>query len=57
MKKTYMMPAISVERAEQEVELMSGSVASNNGIGYGGVDTEGDMDPDARDYDFDVWED
>ena len=37
------------------MKLLCGSVSSDNGIGYGGVDTEGAKDPSARDMfnDFD----
>ena len=53
MKKTYMVPSIDQVLMEDEVELLSGSVKGSNGIGYGGVDTEGSKDPDARYYDLD----
>ena len=53
MKKTYMVPSIDQVLMEDEVELLYGSVKGSNGIGYGGVDTEGSKDPDARYYDLD----
>ena len=51
-KKKYMEPAIEQILMDDEVELLSGSVTGDNGIGYGGVDEEGDKDPDARWYDL-----
>ena len=56
MKKRYMIPAIDKVLMEDEVELLSGSVTGTNGIGYGGVDTEGSKDPDARWFDLDEGE-
>ena len=55
MKKVYIIPTISfvsyqVEAIMQEV---SGVFGPDQGIGYGGVDTEGSKDPDARYYDLD----
>ena len=52
MKKTYIVPSIDQVLMEDEVELLYGSVTGDNGIGYGGVDTEGSKDPDARYYDL-----
>ena len=52
MKKIYMVPSIDQVLMEDEVELLYGSVKGSNGIGYGGVDTEGSKDPDARYYDL-----
>ena len=56
MKKRYIAPAIDQVLMEDEVELLSGSVTGTNGIGYGGVDTEGSKDPDARWFDLDEGE-
>ena len=53
MKKIYIVPAIDQVLMEDEVELLYGSVKGSNGIGYGGVDTEGSKDPDARWFDLD----
>ena len=47
MKKTYLAPVVEVMNTEVE-ELLAGSVTSDKGIGYGGVDTAGDMDPASR---------
>ena len=55
MKKTYLQP--SIEMANMETEAMiCGSVTSDKGIGYGGVDEEGTKDPASR-RQFDVWAD
>lgn len=64
MKKTYLTPRIKV-LGEISEELMAGSVTGDagDGIGYGGVDTGGDKDPEAKeslpdgytDY-FSVWD-
>ena len=35
----------------------SGGVKSNNGIDYGGVDEDGELDPASRRHRRDVWED
>ena len=56
MKKRYIAPAMDQVLMEDEVELLSGSVTGTNGIGYGGVDTEGSKDPDARWFDLDEGE-
>ena len=47
MKKTYLAPVVEVMNTEVE-DLLAGSVTSDKGIGYGGVDTAGDMDPASR---------
>ena len=56
MKKRYIVPSIDQVLMEDEVELLNGSVTGGNGIGYGGVDTEGSKDPDARWFDLDEGE-
>ena len=49
MKKTYLQPLTEVVKMET-VSFICGSqdVKSNNGIGYGGVDDDGEKDPSAR---------
>lgn len=49
-----MVPTIDQVQMEDELELLSGSVTSDKGIGYGGVDTEGEKVPDAR---RSIWDD
>ena len=57
MKKQYIAPMIETDRDEEQQMLCSSPISSDLGIGYGGVDEEGELDPDARGYTFDVWED
>lgn len=56
MKKTYLNPSIEVEQAQAEQMLASstGVISNNNdiNIGYGGVDTEGEQDPDVKESNF-----
>ena len=62
MKNTYLKPIVKVLRAISD-DLLTGSVTGdpNGGIGYGGVDTGGNKDPEAKQYipdDFrSVWDD
>lgn len=53
MKKEYLKPGIKVLGAIAE-DLLSGSVTGdpNGGIGYGGVDENGEKDPDAKEIDL-----
>ena len=53
-KKTYIVPAIAEEAVLTEQFLADSGVSSDNGIGYGGVDTEGSKDPSSR---RDAWDD
>ena len=49
MKKTYIVPNTVVVDIESEMILaVSGVYSSDTGIGYGGVDTEGSMDAEAK---------
>ena len=52
-KKTYIVPAIAEEAVLTEQFLADSGVSSDNGIGYGGVDTEGEKDPSSR---RDAWD-
>ena len=55
MKKTYFAPATEVLLTDCE-ELMG--VSGDNGIRYGGVDTEGTMEPEEKgEQPTSVWED
>jgi len=59
MKKTYIMPAASLMEAEVE-QMLAGSVKSDGegvNIGYGGVDTNGSLNPEAKESDWSIWED
>lgn len=53
-KKIYIVPAIAEEAVLTEQLLADSGVSSDNGIGYGGVDTEGEKDPSSR---RDAWDD
>ena len=48
MKKIYIAPNTVVVEIESEMILAASGVHSDNGIGYGGVDTEGSMDAEAK---------
>ncbi len=55
MKKTYIQPAVKTSASYSESPLLAGSVTGDNGTGYGGVDENGEKDPDAN-YD-NIWDD
>ena len=48
MKKTYIAPNTDVVEIESEMILAASGVSSDTGIGYGGVDTEGSMEAEAK---------
>ena len=48
MKKIYIDPNTVVVEIESEMILAASGVHSDKGIGYGGVDTEGSMDAEAK---------
>ena len=58
MKKTYIVPNTVVVDIESEMILAASGVYSDTGIGYGGVDTEGSMDAEAKSIGscWDLWE-
>lgn len=59
MKKDYMQPSLRVKDAMTE-SLLNGVSASVQDIKYGGVDTEGDLEVDARELYISprsVWDD
>ena len=61
MKKTYIEPSVMVASIAT-VTFICGSqdLASGgdvDGIGYGGVDEEGELDPASRRHRRDVWDD
>ena len=53
MKKQYMTPATEVMKMVISEQLMT--VSSDKGIGYGGVDESGSLDPADRDDADDMW--
>ena len=49
MKKTYIIPNISVLHIQTErIIAGSGAITSGKGMGYGGVDTDGSIDPSVK---------
>ena len=48
MKKIYIAPNTVVVEIESEMILAASGVHSDKGIGYGGVDTEGSMEAEAK---------
>ena len=59
MKKTYIAPNTDVVQIESEMILSASGVSSSDtGIGYGGVDTEGSKDAEAKSVGscWDYWE-
>lgn len=53
MKKTYCEPSIKMLMGLTDNLLtgsLTGDVDGNGGIGYGGVDTGGKKDPEAKEY-------
>jgi len=56
MKKTYLQPLTEVAEIESTTMICaSDGVTSSNGIDYGGVDEDGEMNPAARRH-RDMWE-
>lgn len=57
MKKTYIIPEMSVLLMHHETPIAASGVTGSNGIGYGGVDDQGQKDPDVKANPFDFeWE-
>ena len=56
MKKTYIIPNTSLEQVDVD-QMIAGSVKSGNGIGYGGIDDNGSLNPDAKESSWDIWSD
>lgn len=50
MKKTYMAPRVEQVPVDSELPLCASGVGGGGGtgIGFGGVDTEGTLDPSAK---------
>lgn len=48
MKKKYMTPAVMVLEIAIREQLLTVSGGGTTDIGYGGVDTEGELDPASR---------
>lgn len=58
MKRDYIAPDLPVEQASVTMPLASSEIRiANTGIDYGGVDTEGTLDPSVKeDFFIFVWE-
>ena len=58
MKKTYLQPSTEMVIIGTTTMICgSEGVSSDNGIDYGGVDEEGELEPASRRRRRDVWED
>ena len=60
MKKTYIIPeTVAVQVCGERMIAGSQDVTSNNGMTYGGVDEEGEKDPEVKQNQsrYDVWND
>lgn len=55
MKKTYMTPVTEMIDVEVKEQLLTVS-GGDTGIGYGGVDESGSLDPADRDDADDLWD-
>ena len=53
MKKTYHVPNMEAMQLQGEQILAGSGVTGSNGISYGGVDTEGALDPSVKSNTFD----
>lgn len=53
MKKTYIIPETNVLFVSQEMPVASSpTVTGGNGIGYGGVDEQGEKEPSVKESSF-----
>ena len=50
MKKKSVCPLLKQEEAECCQMLALSGINSNNGIGYGGVDRDGDQEPSVKEF-------
>lgn len=50
MKKNYITPIVEIHllNSQEVLSSVSDSISSSNGVGYGGVDEEGELDPSSR---------
>ena len=48
MKKIYCIPSMQALQIQGEQVLAASGVTSNNGINWGGVDTDGELDPSVK---------
>ena len=57
MKKTYIQPCMEEMQAQAAQMLAVSGVIGSNGIGYGGVDSDGSLDPETKEEKWDLWDD
>lgn len=55
-KNAYIKPCIEKMQAQAE-QMLAASVTGNNGIGYGGIDNDGSVQPETKECDWEMWED
>ena len=56
MKKRYIIPQVSIVQIMHELPIAGSGVTGNNGIGYGGVDTDGTLEPSVKEFnEFDTF--
>ena len=48
MKQTYISPLMCAMQTQHEMPIAVSGVNSTNGIGYGGVDQNGTVEPDVK---------
>lgn len=53
-KKAYIQPCIEEMQAQAE-QMVAASINGNNGIGYGGTDVNGDLEPSTKEFAWDIW--
>lgn len=59
MQKIYIQPSIEIAQMEpQNIVCYSHEITSDKDINYGGVDEDGERDPESREvyHQYDVWE-
>ena len=57
MKKTYIQPCMEEMQAQAAQMLAVSGVIGSNGIGYGGVDSDGSLNPETKEGEWDMWTD
>ena len=57
MKKTYIQPCMEEMQAQAVQMLAVSGVIGSNGIGYGGVDSDGSLNPETKEEKWDLWDD
>ena len=57
MRKTYIQPCMEEMQAQAVQMLAVSGVIGSNGIGYGGVDSDGSLNPETKEEKWDLWDD